>query len=163
MGRSSILVVDTGPIWELVLYRAVKVLGFASLERNLTHFVSSETYDHCGSFLSSFRKKTTSASVVAQLYSFIRETDRAGQRHIWAQVYEEFERMGMDEDVVKLLDMDADLIAKYGPTDVSLIEIARRNLSQKPVILTLDAPLHSECRKAGISARLLIEVCNPAS
>lgn len=161
MDRASILVMDTGPIWELVLYRAVKELGFASLKRNLTHFVSSDAYDHCGSFLSSHRKKITSASVVAQLHRFIRETDRPGQRQMWALVFEEFEKMDMDEDVVKLLDMDLDLITAHGPTDVSLIEIARRNLNQRPVILTLDRQLHAECRKAQISSALLIEVCNP--
>jgi len=152
--------VDTGPIWELILYRAVKELGFTGLRPKLTYFVNSEAYENCGSFLSSFRKKTTSASVVAQLHTFIRGTDRPGQRQLWTQVYDEFEKMGMSEDLVRLLDMDLDLITQHGPTDVSLIEIARRNLSQRPVILTLDNPLHSECRKAGIRSELLIEVCN---
>lgn len=163
VNRPGILIMDTGPIWELILYRAVKELGFAGLKRNLTYFVDSEAYETCGNFLSSFRKKTTSASVVAQLHTFIRGTDRQGRRQLWAQVYDEFEKMGMDEDVVRLLDMDPDLIAKYGPTDVSLLEIARRNLKQRPVILTLDSPLHSECRKAGIQSELLIEVCNPVN
>jgi hypothetical protein len=152
---------DTGPIWELVLYRAVKELGFTSLRRNLTYFVSPEAYENCGSFLSSFKRKTTSASVVAELYNFIRGTLPTGQRQLWKQVYEEFENMDMDEDVVRLLGMDAELVTKYGPTDVSLLEIARRNLTQRPVILTLDNPFHAECKKAQISAELLIEVCNP--
>lgn len=159
--RRTIVIVDTGPIWELVLYHAANQLGFTSLGRKLTHFVSSEAYDNCGTFLSTFRKKTTSASVVAQLHRFIRETEQKGQRQLWNRVYEEFESMGMDEDVVKLLNMDLELVARHGPTDVSLIEIARRNLSQKPVILTLDGRLHSECMRAGIKAVLLIEVCNP--
>jgi hypothetical protein len=120
--------------------------------------VSPEAY---GSFLSSFKRKTTSASVVAELYNFIRGTLPAGQRQLWKQVYEEFENMDMDEDIVKLLGMDADLVTKYGPTDVSLLEIARRNLTQRPVILTLDSLFHAECKKAQISSELLIEVCNP--
>ena len=159
----GILILDTGPIWELVLYNAVTQFRFASLRPSLTHFVSIEAYEHCGTFLTSFRKKTTSASVVAQLYNFIRGTDKRGQRQLWELVYEEFRRMDMDEDVVKLLDMDLDLIARYGPTDVSLIEIALRNFRQDPVILTLDSPLHSECTKARIRSRLLIDVCNPVS
>jgi hypothetical protein len=159
----GILILDTGPIWELVLYNAVTQFRFASLRPSLTYFVSIEAYEHCGIFLASFRKKTTSASVVAQLYNFIRGTEKSGQRRLWELVYEEFRRMDMDEDVVKLLDMDLDLMARYGPTDVSLIEIARRNRGQKPVILTLDSPLHVECTKAGINSALLIELCNPFS
>lgn len=163
MQSPGILILDTGPIWELVLYNAVTQFRFASLRPSLTHFVSIEAYEHCGTFLASFRKRTTSASVVAQLYNFIRHTDKGGQRQLWELVYEEFRRMDMDEHVVKLLDMDLDLIARYGPTDVSLIEIAIRNFRQNPVILTLDSPLHSECGKARIRSRLLIEVCNPVS
>jgi len=161
--RRSILIVDTGPIWELVLYRAVKELGFANLKRDLTHFSSLKAYENCGNFLSAFGKKTTSASVVAELYHQIRETEQKGRPQLWELVYEEFRNMSMDEDVVRLLDMEPDLIAKYGPIDVSLLEIARRNLGRRPVILTLDSHLHAECKKAQISAELLIEVCNPLS
>jgi hypothetical protein len=160
LDRRSILIVDTGPIWELVLYRAVNELGFLGLKRNLTYFDSVEAYENCGSFLSSFGRKTTSASVVAELYHQIRDTESGGHLHLWKQVYEEFENMGMEENVVKLLDMDPDLVTKYGPTDVSLLEIARRNVNQKPVILTLDTKLRSECVKAQIRSDLLIEVCN---
>jgi hypothetical protein len=155
------VIVDTGPIWELVLYRAVKELSFASLGRDLKHFVSSEAYENCGSFLSSFKKRTTSAAVVAELYLKIRGTQQNGHPQLWNLVYEEFRSMSMDEDVVKLLDMQADLVAKYGPTDVSLIEIARQNLDQKPVILTLDGRLRDACLKAQIRSDLLVEVCNP--
>jgi hypothetical protein len=157
----GILIVDTGPIWELVLYRAVEELRFSSLRRDLKYLVSHETYENCGSFLAGFGRKTTSASVVAELYRRIRHTEpRGGHPHLWKQVYEEFKSMGMGEDVVKLLDMDVDLVTKYGPTDVSLLEIARRNLTKRPVVLTLDRQLHAECKKAQIRSELLIEVCN---
>jgi hypothetical protein len=76
-------------------------------------------------------------------------------------VYEEFRNMSMDEDVVRLLDMQPDFVARYGPTDVSLIEMARQNVDQKPVILTLDSQLHAECIRAQIRSDLLIQVCNP--
>jgi hypothetical protein len=152
---------DTGPLWELVLYRAVNELRFASLERKLTYFTSLEAYENCGDFLSAFGKKTTSASVVAELYGMIRDTEAKGHPQLWTLVYEEFRSMGMGEDVVGLLDMDLRLVARYGPTDVSLLEIARRNLRQSPVVLTLDSGLHGECWTAQISSELLREICNP--
>ncbi len=161
MDLRRMLIVDTGPIWEIVLYRAVTELGFSRLSRSLTHFLSPEAYENCGRFLSAFGKKTTSASVVAEIYRQIQKTEPRGHQQLWEQVYDEFERMGMAEDVVNLVDMDSELVTLYGPTDVSLIEIARRNLDQKPVILTLDSRLHAECIKARIRSDLLIQVCNP--
>jgi len=159
--RGGIAILDTGPIWELVLYNAVKQLGFASLEEDLAYFVNPQAYENCGIFLSTFARKTTSASVVAELYHRIRPTEAKGHPKLWELVYEEFKNMRMDEDVVRLLDMEPNLVAKYGPTDVSLLEIARRNLGRGPVILTVDARFHMECKKTGTRSELLIEVCNP--
>jgi hypothetical protein len=157
------LIVDTGPIWELVLYQAVNRFGFLSLRPSLKVLATPGAYENCGVFLSSFGRKTTSASVVAELYRKIRDTERRGHLRLWQQVYEEFAKMNMSEDVVKLLDMDADLVARYGPTDVSLLEMARRYPRPRPIILTLDGKLYTECRKAQIAYRLLVEICNPVS
>jgi hypothetical protein len=155
----SAVIIDTGPIRELITYHAVYGFGFNSLRPELKHLVSVEAYENCGRFLTSFRKRITSASVVAELYYWIRDTDRTGQKRLWERAREEFENMGMEENVVRLLDMDLNLVAKYGPTDVSLIEIARQNRPQKPVILTLDNRLYAECWKAQIGSSLLGEVC----
>jgi hypothetical protein len=142
------LIVDTGPIWELVLYQAVNRFGFLSLRPSLKVLATPGAYENCGVFLSSFGRKTTSASVVAELYRKIRDTERRGHLRLWQQV---------------LLDMDADLVARYGPTDVSLLEMARRHPRPRPIILTLDGNLYTECRKAQIACRLLVEICNPVS
>ena len=162
MRGTSMAILDTGPIWELVLYSAVKQLGFANLEGDLTYFVRPEVYQNCGDFLSTFAGKTTSASVVVELYGRIQRTQpKKGHPDLWELVYEEFRRMSMDEDIVKLLDMELDLVAKFGPTDVSLLEIARRNMTQAPVILTVDREFHARCKKEEVSSELRIEVCNP--
>jgi hypothetical protein len=156
-----LLILDTGPIRELIAYRAVNELRFFSLDRELANFVSPEAYRNCTAFLSSFRKKVTTASAVAELNFWIRDTGSTGQRELWQLVHEEFSRIGMDEETIRFLDMDLDLVARYGPTDVSLLEIARRNVSQNPVVLTLDTRLYGECLEAQISSELLQQVCNP--
>jgi hypothetical protein len=162
--RGGVAILDTGPIWELVLYDAVKQLGFASLKRDLQYFVRPEAYENCGDFLSTFAGRITSASVVVELYGRIQRTrPKMGHPPLWELVYEEFRNMRMKEEVVKLLDLDVNLVAKYGPTDASLLEIARRNRAQEPVILTVDGDFHARCKKEQISSELLIEVCNPLS
>ena len=64
----------------------------------------------------------------------------------------------MDEQVVRLLEMDIRLVASFGPMDASLIEIARRNVTLSPLVLTVDGPLHSECARAGPRVRHLKEL-----
>ncbi len=156
--RRELLILDTGPIRELVLFHAVDQLGFEGLRNNLVCIVDRASYVRCSKFIGSFRRKSTSASVVAELNYWIRHTDRTGQVKLWDRVYEEFRGMGMDEQVVKLLDMNPGLVAKFGPTDVSLLEIARGNGNLSPLVLTVDRDLHRECLMAGLRARHLKEL-----
>ena len=63
--------------------------------------------------------------------------------------------MRMDEEVVKLLGMNIGQVTTFGPVDVSLLEIARRNGNLSPLVLTVDGPFHRECERAGFRVQLL--------
>jgi hypothetical protein len=99
--------------------------------------------------------------VVAELNYWIRETEPTGKEKLWSRVYEEFGEMRMDEQVVKLLEMDISLVARFGPMDVSLLEIARMNADLSPLVLTVERPLHTECLRAGLPVKLLKELALP--
>lgn len=162
-GSRKLLVLDTGPIRELITYRAVHDLGFDRLRPELRYLTNAEAYERCGTYLSSFHRKTTSASVVAELNCWIRDTPPLGRRQLWQLAREEFTAMGMDEELVRFLDLEIDFVARYGPIDTSLLEIARRNLSQDPILLTLDGQLYGECWNSRISSKLLTEICDPVA
>src|SRR5208337_4766436 len=86
--RRNLLILDTGPIRELVLFQAVDLYGFEGLRPNLQCIFDRDSYIRCTKFIRSFHKKTTSASVVAELNYWIRETDRTGHEKLWHRVYE---------------------------------------------------------------------------
>ncbi len=159
--RRELLILDTGPIRELVLFHAVDQYGFLGLRPSLQCIRDRDSYVRCGKFIGSFRTKTTSASVVAELNYWIRKTEITGQEKLWNRVYEEFREMRMDELVVKLLEMDRGRVTAFGPVDISLLEIARRKRDLSPLVLTMDGRLHSECERAGFRAKHLFEVALP--
>jgi len=66
--------------------------------------------------------------------------------------------MDMGEEVVRLLEMQIDLVVKLGPVDIGLLELARRHAERNPLILTVDNALAQECERAKISVSLLREV-----
>jgi hypothetical protein len=162
--RRELLILDTGPIRELVTFHAVDQLGFESLQRELRFINDRESYDRCSKFVESFRRRTTSASVVAELNYWIRNTERAGQERLWNRVYEEFREMGMDEEVVRLVEMASAggmglaLLTRLGPVDVSLMGLARRHAQESPPVLTMDNELCGECERAGLQVFHLREV-----
>jgi len=157
-GRRELLILDTGPIRELVLHQAVFRLGFDRLRSELRWLTNKAAYTRCGRFIAAFKRKTTSASVAAELNHWIRTTEQHGQEKLWNRVYEEFRQMAMDEEVVKLLEMDLHLVARFGPIDTSLLGLAVRHQQEYPTLLTSDRALHGEFQKAGLHVSLLHKI-----
>ncbi len=154
----QVLVFDTGPLWELVLYSAVHTLRFAILKGGLRHLQSDSSYQRVSEFVGSFQRKTTTPHVVAEISSWIIRTERKGQSAIWGLVYTEFSSMGMDEGVLKLLEMAQELVADIGAVDVSVLKLGLSLGQPKPLVLSIDSALIAECRRAGVSAKHLWEV-----
>jgi hypothetical protein len=148
----------------MVTFHAVELYRFEGLRGELRLIRDSESYGRCSEFIASFMRKTTSASVVAELNYWIRNTERAGQERLWNRVYEEFRDMGMDEEVVRLVEMASPggmgvaLLARLGPVDVSLMELARLHAKADPILLTTDGPLCGECERAGLRVSHLRDV-----
>jgi hypothetical protein len=66
--------------------------------------------------------------------------------------------MGMDEGVMKLLEMPQELVAEIGAVDVSIVELGRSLGPPKSLVLSIDSTLIAECQRAGLNARHLVEV-----
>ena len=154
----ELLILDTGPIRELILCHAVLNFGFEGLRADLTCFKDAEPYDRCSRFIGSFNRRITSASVVSELYYWIRRTETQGQEKLWNRVYDEFHGMKMNEEVIRLVDMDIAMVTRFGPVDVSVLDLAIRHRAELPVVLTLDAELWGQCKKAGVAVRHLREI-----
>lgn len=157
--RHELLILDTGPIRELVLYHAVSEFGFERLRNELRFIKDAESYGRCSEFVGTFSNRlTTSAGVVVELYHWIRATAEHGRSKLWGRVYDEFRNMGMYEEVVRLLVMDASLVVRCGPVDASLLQLARRHRAHNPLILTVDWSFHGECTKSGLKVSHLEEI-----
>jgi rRNA-processing protein FCF1 len=150
MDRRKLLLIDTGPLRELITFMAVFGLGFQSLQNEIEFLFENLLFERFGHYIGSFQQKSTTSSVIVELYHWIRETNRSGRKQIWSLVYDEFARMGMEERSVKLLDMPMDMVARCGPADISLLTLAHQQVDSDPVVLTMDRELRSECLNAKI-------------
>lgn len=156
--EQRVLILDTGPLWELVLYSAVNELGFETLKQELRHLSGKPDYKRLTDFIASFSKRTTTPHVVGEISSKIRKTREKGHSAIWGVVYREFLNMGMDEDVMKLLGMPQQLVSDFGVVDAGILRLASSLGRMKPLVLSIDGALIAECRRAGLDARDMWEV-----
>lgn len=156
----QVLVFDTGPLWELLLYQAVRSpLRFASLRTELTYLRTSSSYESLSRFIGGFQRRTTTPHVVAEISArILNRTQPKGQPELWALLYEDFRSMGMDEALLKLLEMPQPLVASFGAVDSSVLECARKVSGSTALVLSIDGALIAECRRAGIDAKHLSEV-----
>lgn len=159
LSSPQLLIFDTGPLWELVIYSAVHQLRFQSLNSELQYLRTRPSYEIVTNFIGNFRNRTTTPHVVAEISSLIiRRTERTGHRAIWERVYTEFRRMGMDESVLKLLELPQKRVAEIGATDAGVLGLGLNFGKSKPVVLSVDFPLIAECKRAGVNAKHLREV-----
>ena len=66
--------------------------------------------------------------------------------------------MGMDEGVMKLLEMPQELVADIGAVDASVLKLASTLGQTESVVLSIDSALIEECRRAGVNTKHLWEV-----
>ena len=158
MDEPRILLLDTGPLRELVLYAAIRDLGYAGLRRELRFLYSREQYNNLAAFISQYRRRVTTPHVVSEVSAWIIRTVEMGRSNFWSLVFEKFTKMGMDEETLKLLNMPLDLVASLGATDVSLFKVASGFEPGMSTVLSVDGALISECKNAGLSAHHLYEV-----
>jgi hypothetical protein len=154
----NVLIFDTGPLRELILYEAVHTLGFKRLAPDLLHLRSVTDRDRLSQFISGFQNRTTTPQVVAELSSWVFRTDSQGRANIWAVVYREFQGMGMDERLIKLLEMPRDIVAELGAVDTSLLKLGLSFDSGVPLVLSVDGSLIAKCKQSGVNAFHLWEV-----
>lgn len=154
----EVLIFDTGPLWELVLYSAVHDLKFRSLEGELHHITKSSQHKKLTEFISRFPRRTTSSHVVAEVGAWIKRTKPAGHGDIWRIVRDEFIAMNMDEMALKLLEMRFGEVIDKGVADASVLQLGLRLAERSPQVLTVDTALATECKRSGINAVNLWEI-----
>jgi len=154
----KVLIFDTGPLRELILYEAVHTLGFKRLAPDLTHLRSDAARDRLAQFISGFQSRTTTPQVVAEISSWVFRTDSQGRANIWSVVYREFQGMGMDEKLIKLLEMPRDIVAEFGAVDTSLLKLGSSFNPGEPLVLSIDRSLIAKCSQYGVTALHLWEV-----
>lgn len=154
----QVLILDTGPLWELVLYAAVTRLRFESLRGNLQFYKHQSAYEQASRFIEGFQRRTTTPQVVAEISRHVDRTDEAGRPAIWSLVYEEFRSMGMEESLIRLLEMPTQLVAQLGAPDVSVLQLGQNLSRYEPVVLSIDGGLIAACRSAGVIAKHVWEV-----
>lgn len=159
------VILDTGPLLDLLLYRFWSERGRPIDENQL---ICRRQFNVSPKQLSRFLGNCQSVifvpGVFVELERLARDKlGRSTQRGMslapfWRFTITELRRMGMDEKWTRLLSLDRRLIEEFGPTEAALIRCAQETGEQRIPILTHDRPLGGLCRREGIPCMVTSDI-----
>ena len=156
------LIIDTGPLWDFLLMRCVRELGWQSvvsmLRANKQHTFNTDLYERkVTGFLSAHKPIYTTPGVIAEINGDA--NDFKGKKStFWTLARNELLQLGIDDKFIKFAEIQSQRIIDLGYVDASLIEIAIKEYSYKCTILTDDDGLLKKCKSANIHTICTYEI-----
>jgi tetrahydromethanopterin S-methyltransferase subunit H len=98
----------------------------------------------------------TSPHVIAEIHGLVKSRAKwKGARvgDFWRFAHDKLSSLGLQEELVRVEDMEVEALAEFGPTDASILTLANLTLAKKrrTVVLTEDPHLRGKCALQEIS------------
>lgn len=160
------VILDTGPLLDLLLYRYWSEQGHPIDDsRLLCRKQFNVSPEQLSRFLGNCRELIFVPGVLVEVGRLAREELRRSARRsrgmtlslFWQVAIRELTRMGVDERWAPFLLLEGKHVEEIGPTDAALIRCAR-DASERAPILTHDEPLWGLCHKEGVPCMVTSEI-----
>ncbi len=161
------IILDTGPLLDLLLYRFWSEQGRSIDENRLQcHKQFNVSPEQISRFLGRHQGVIVVPGVFVEIGRLARDQlgRSTGQSRelplapFWRVATRELRQMGVEERWVSFLSLDQTLLEDFGPTDATLIRCAQEAGEERVQILTHDHPLYGRCRSQQISCKLTSEI-----
>ncbi len=158
-------ILDTGPLMEFLVRRYEQQFGPPWPDPRFNFHALRSPIDTvaCERFFAASRNQLrTTPGVVVEIRYHLRCAERSGtisphrvlRSRFWQLAQDEFRQLGMDEHLIRLLDVRQEILIDAGPVDAGLLELARRFLQQgdSVVVLTDDDNFRKQCGREQVTA-----------
>src|SRR5437870_2580920 len=120
-------VIDTTLLLDFLVWRFSVSFGRPNIASQLQYLKTDGERAAMEWYLSSAKPVITSPGVIAEIHGLVQS--RIGLRQpligsFWEFAREELLRLGLDEELVRLLEMDSGTLSVFGPTDTAILKIA---------------------------------------
>ena len=160
------VILDTGPLLDLLLYRFWSDQGHPIDENRLLcrkHF--NVSLEQLSRFLGNCKEIISVPGVLVEVGRLARDELRLPARRtrgmalylFWRVAIRELRLMGVDERWTRFLLLDEKHVEQVGPTDAALIRCAK-DASEHAFILTHDEPLWGICKKERVPCMVTSEI-----
>ena len=140
-------VIDSGPLFESLLWRFSESFDQPDLISRPQYLKTSDDRAALAWYLPLAKPIVTSPEVIAEIHGRVTREARLRQPRLgdfWKFSQKELSQLGLAEELVKLVEMEPEILSRFGPTDTSLIRLGSQ--FRRPV-LTEDGPLGARCKQ----------------
>ncbi|MBI5197282.1 MAG: hypothetical protein HZA19_01605 [Nitrospirae bacterium] len=153
-------IVDTGPLFDFLWLGYCEGRGYKILPEDFRYLTSEFSRAAIRWYFSVAKPLLTCPQVIVEVHGHAqRKRLKDGRlRDFWRAAHQELAGLGLDEDLVKLLHMDREILCSFGPADAALIHMANRRRELNCSIFTGEGKLDGHCRKKEIRVLSVGEV-----
>lgn len=151
-------IVDTGPLFDFLWLRYCEDYHRRDLLSGLRYLTSSDLREAIRWYFGIAKPILTCPQVIAEVHNHaMKRLGNDKLQEFWKIAHKELIELELDEDLVRLLEMDSEILCTFGPTDTALISMAVRRQMSHPV-LTMDGKVIGHCRRKEIKVLSLGEI-----
>lgn len=153
-------IVDTGPLFDFLLWRfsdSIKNPRLSEAGRYLKSYSDKRSLQW---YFTVAKPIITCPQVIAEIHRHAQENKLRGLylERFWRFAQSELKNLGLDENLIKLADMDSEILSALGPTNTALLQMACNSPDLSRPILTEDFRLAGQCRKREVSVLNIAQI-----
>jgi rRNA-processing protein FCF1 len=154
-------IVDTGPLFDFLIWKFSETIGL-KMEK-LKYLTSNQLLNATQWYLEVAKPILICPGVIAEINGLARSSAKLSNSQMgsfWTFSQKELLQLGIDEKMIKLVDMDPEILKSYWPIDTAIFHLAQRTENIGKPVFTADGRLRKLCIQKEIKVLGVYEVLN---
>lgn len=154
-------IVDTGPLFDFLIWKFSETTRVKCLIEKLEYLKSDQLRRATQWYLGIAKPILICPGVIAEINGLARssaELSNSQMGPFWTFSQEELRQLGIDEKMIKLVDMNPDVLKSYWPIDTAIFHLAQREENIGKPVFTEDKRLRNLCVQKEIKVLGVYEV-----
>lgn len=154
-------IVDTGPLFDFLIWKFSETAKLEYLIGKLSYLKSDSLRRATQWYLGFANPILICPEVIAEINGLARSRAKLSNSQMglfWTFSQKELLELGIDEKMIKLMDMDSDILKSYWPIDTAIFHLAQREENIGKPVFTEDGRLRNFCVQKEIKVLRVYDV-----
>lgn len=156
-------IVDTGPLFDFLIWKFSETTKLKYLIEKLKYLKSNQLRSATQWYLDVAKPILICPGVIAEINGLVRSSANLTNSQMgpfWTFSQKELLQLGIDEKMIKLVDMNPDILKSYWPIDTAIFHLAQCEENIGKPVFTAEERLRNLCVQKEIKVLGVYDVLN---